>query len=88
MGYPYRVRVSDPDILKKLKMLNRDRYVPSDKKFSIWMGINLKPIRNDIFIGTDNTLGNPGISLKKKEIKLNFKPAYGKRKGKDVFFEI
>jgi len=84
--YPFRVRITDPDIQKKLKLLNKNRYIPSDKKLSIWIGVNLKPIRKDIFIGTDNTKGNPGIALKDIGIILKFKPAYGRRKGLDVVF--
>jgi len=86
MSYPYRIRVKDSKTLNKLMRLNRDRFVESDQSFSIWAGLNLKPIRHDIFIGTDNTKGNPGIVLKDIDIKLDIKPAFGNKKGWDVFF--
>ena len=72
-------------------MLNKNRWIPSDRKLSQWAGFNLKPIRKDIFIGTDNTRGNPGIALKDINIKIDFEisdlPVYGKRKGINVIFK-
>ena len=61
--YPFKVRIKDPQLAGILKMVNQKRAVKiPDIKTAQRAGIKLKPIRRDIFIGTDIALP-PEIDL-------------------------
>ena len=60
----------------------------ANKGHSKKLGMKLKPIRDDIFIGVDRTHGQRScISLLNPHLNLEIKPVKGK-KGKDIFFKI
>ena len=85
--YPYRVRVTDPELANLLKALSVNRAVKiPNVSLAIKAGRKLKPIRKDVFIGTDNRYYKSVISLP-IDLKLDFKPAYGKKKGFDFIFK-
>jgi len=62
--YPYTLRTSDPDIQNILKLLsvNRVAKVPS-KTTSIKLGMELRDIRDDIYMGSDRKLDRAFIAL-------------------------
>lgn len=85
--YPYRIRVTDPELANLLKALSKSRAVKiSNVGLAIKAGRKLKPIRKDVFIGTDNRHYKSVISLP-TDLILDFKPAYGKKKGYDFTFK-
>jgi len=70
--YPFKVRIKDPQLAGILKMVNQKRAVKiPDIKTAQRAGIKLKPIRRDIFIGTDNRYYKSFIALP-PEIDLDF----------------
>lgn len=87
-NFPYRLRVTDIEKIKKLQRIKENGYVRSDLSFNTWFGIHLKPIRRAFHVGPDYKTGELGISTKFKELQIEFKPAYGKRKGMDVWFKL
>ncbi len=85
--YPFRVRITDPELVNLLKALSKNRAVKiSNVSLAIKAGQKLKPIRKDVFIGTDNRYYKSFISLP-PELLLEVKPAYGKKKGFDFLFK-
>lgn len=71
--YPFKINVYDADLIKIFKQLSRTRAakIPSHN-VAIKLGIKLKPIRKDIFLGTDNRYYNSFIALP-PELELDFK---------------
>ncbi len=85
--YPFKVRVVDPELSNLLQALSKKRAVKiPNVGLAIKAGKKLKPIRMDVFIGTDNRYYKSYISLP-PELNLDFKPAYGKKKGFDFIFK-
>lgn len=85
--YPYRVRVVDPELCELLKTVSRKRAAKiTDQGLARKAGIKLKPVRRDVFIGTDNRHYRSYIALP-PELELDFKPAYGNKKGLDFYFK-
>ena len=85
--YPYRIRIVDPELANLLKGLSKSRAVKiPNVGMAIKLGKKLKPIRKDVFIGTDNRYYKSCISLP-PNLYLDFKPAYAKKKGFDFTFK-
>lgn len=85
--YPFRLRVKDPELGELLKSLSKNRAVKiPNVSLAIKAGRKLQPIRKEVFIGTDNRYYKSYISLP-PELILDFKPAYGKKKGYDFIFK-
>jgi len=85
--YPYRIRIVDPELANLLKALSKSRAVQIPNiSLAIKAGKKLKNIRKDVFIGTDNRHYKSCISLP-PDLSLDFKPAYGKKKGYDFTFK-
>jgi len=69
--YPFRVHTSDPKMQNLLDMLAKDRTaIITDRNLVKKVGIKLKPIRSDIFIGPDRKYYQSCISLKIPEMKI------------------
>jgi len=82
--YPYKIRINDPDLVGVLKLVSSRRAVRIPNiKTAQRAGIKLKPIRRDIFIGTDNRYYKSFIGLP-PEIDLDF---IKKGKGYDFIFK-
>jgi len=52
--YPYRLRTSDPEVIKSILGAKKKKRVPVKKPTAIKLGHCLRPIRKDVFIGRDN----------------------------------
>ena len=82
--YPFRIRVTDPELANVLIMVNNRRAAKIPKPGLARMaGQKLKPIRKDIFIGCDNRHYKSFIALP-PELDLEFIP---KGKGYDFIFK-
>jgi len=82
--YPFKVRINDPDLAGVLKMVStrRSAIIPNIKTAQR-AGIKLKPIRRDVFIGSDNRYYKSVIALNPK-FDLEF---VKKGKGYDFVFK-
>jgi len=81
--YPYRIRVTDPkeiDVFKKVSNFHVIRTQPNIAK-SIGHKVPRKIKRDGFFIN------NGRIGIDNPRLRLDFEPAYGKRKGIDVIFK-
>ena len=82
--YPFRIRVSDPELANVLKLMSRCRAVQiPNSSVARKAGIKLRPIRRDVFIGTDNRYYKSFISLP-PELDLEYVP---KGKAYDFIFK-
>jgi len=81
--YPYKIRITEPNLEKLLDRLAKDRTVTIKKDKSDIRKISwkIKPIRDDIFIGFDMRTYDSNISLKNPQIRIE-------KKGKDFIFRI
>lgn len=85
--YPFRVRITDPDLEKYFKILKVNRSVFVDNKSDITkLGHKLRPIRKDIFIGPDRSFTRSCVALP-PDLDFDIKPAYGNKKGFDIIFK-
>ena len=81
--YPYRVRIIDPEIAEVMRKVSKYRYCKVKPHIAHRLGYKIpRKIKRDGVIIKDGifTIYNPVI-------KLDFKPAYGKRKGYDFEFK-
>jgi len=70
--YPFKVRIKDPQLAGVLKMVSTKRAVRiPNNNVAKRAGIKLKPIRRDVFIGTDNRYYKSFIGLP-PELDLEF----------------
>jgi hypothetical protein len=81
--YPFRIRVTEPNLEKLLDRLAKDRTVTvcDDKTYLKRLSYKVKPIRADVFIGFDMKTADSNISLKNPQIRIE-------KKGKDFIFKI
>jgi len=81
--YPYRIRITEPDLEKILDRLAKDRTVTicDNKTYLKKLSYKVKPIRKDIFIGFDTKTYDSNISLKNPQISII-------KKGKDYIFKV
>ena len=81
--YPYRIRITEPNLEKIMDRLTKDRTVTvhSEKSYIRKLSWKMKPIRRDIFIGFDTRTYDSNISLKNPEIRIE-------KIGKDFIFRI
>ena len=87
MLYPYRIRIREQEIINLLQKLAKYRTVPiPNKEIAMKLGKKISPIRSDVFLVPDTKFYRSYIGLM-PHIKLEYKPAYGKRKGYDFFFK-
>ena len=82
--YPFRVRIKDPELATVLKMVSQRRAAKiKTPSIARKAGHKLKPIRKDVFIGSDNRYYRSFISLP-PELDLECIP---KGKGYDFIFK-
>jgi hypothetical protein len=81
--YPYRVRISEPNLEKLLDRLAKDRTVTvcDDKSAIKKLSYKIKPMRKDFFVGFDMKTYDSNISIKNPQIRIE-------KKGKDFIFKI
>ena len=83
MVYPYRIRVTDPDIINAFKMVSKNRVIKINPNLSKSIGHKIpRNIKRDgVFVE------NGRFGIENPSIHLDFKKAYGKRGGYDFVFK-
>jgi len=85
--YPFKVRITDPDLIKPFLQLSHRRAIKiTDKNTLKKIGWKVQPIRHDIIIGPDHKFFRSGVSLT-PEIDLEYKQPYGNKKCYDFIFK-
>lgn len=81
--YPFRIRISDPDIINAFKMVSKYRIAKINPNLSKSIGHKIpRPIKRDGVFIKDGRFG-----IDNPKIILTFEPAYGKRGGYDFEFK-
>lgn len=77
--YPYRIRITDPPSIEILKTVSNFRAVKTTSNITKKVGHKIpRKIKRDGFHIKDGV-----VALTNPRLILDFKPAYGKRKGYD-----
>ena len=83
MVYPYRIRIIDPLVIKEMKRLSSFRAIKTDPNISKRIGRKVpRSIKRDGF-----EINRGLVAITNPRLKLDFEPAYGKRKGFDFIFK-
>ena len=81
--YPFRIRITDPVEIEIFKTVSNQRFIKIKPNLAKRIGHKIpRKIKRDGVIVRDGifTIYNP-------RLKLDFEPAYGKRKGYDFIFK-
>ena len=77
--YPYRVRITDPQSIDVLKTVSSFRAVRTTSSITKSVGHKIpRKIKHDGFHIKDGV-----VAITNPRLTIDFKPAYGKRKGYD-----
>lgn len=83
MLYPYRIRVTDPVLIKTLKTVANHRMIKTEPNITKSIGHMLpRTLKKDGIYIKDSRIG-----IENPKITLDFEPAYGKKKGYDFIFK-
>ena len=85
--YPFKIKISDSDIINVFKRLEHDKivYIPN-RQLGTKITWKIKPIRPDIFLGRDSRYNDTYIALK-PNMDIKVIPCKNSEKVFDIIFK-